>query len=150
MTQRHLVLMLLAFLFIAAMLPAGAATKTIFHLGDKAGNMPISPAILVRGTLYLSGQLAVDPASGEFVNGTMTQQSERILRNIEILLKKAGFILADVVSATVYISDFKEFDEFNTVFRAIFPSEPPTRTTVEVNRLARGAKIEISAIAARE
>jgi 2-iminobutanoate/2-iminopropanoate deaminase len=79
----------------------------------------------------------------------MAQQSERIIRNIELLLKKAGLDLGHVVSATVYITDFNEFGEFNEVFRKFFPKDPPTRATVQVSKLARDAKIEISAIAVK-
>jgi len=128
---------------------ATTAEKTVFYLGEKPGKMPFSPAILVNGTLYLSGQLAVNPESGAFENGSMSQQSERIMKNMELLLKKAGFALEDVVSTTVYISDFAEFAEFNAVFSRFFTATPPTRATVQVSKLAREAKIEISAIAVK-
>jgi 2-iminobutanoate/2-iminopropanoate deaminase len=125
----------------------GGAEKKIFHLGDKPGGTPFSPAVLYKGTLYISGQLAVDPATGKFTPGTMTEEATRVIKNIEILAKKAGMGLSDVVQTSVFISDFEEFAEFNKVFRSFFPNQPPTRATVEVSALARGAKIEIAAIA---
>jgi len=140
-----LVGLLLAFLPLLA----GSARKTVIQINDKAGTMPFSPAILVGRTLYISGQLATNPESGEFENGTMAQQSERIIMNLERLLKKAGMDLGHVVSTTVYITDFKEFGEFNDVFRKFFTKDPPTRATVQVSKLAREAKIEISAIAVK-
>ncbi|MFQ5721935.1 MAG: RidA family protein [Candidatus Aminicenantales bacterium] len=123
------------------------SSKKIIFLTEKPVNLPFSPAILVKDTLFISGQLAVDPVSGEFLGGTMTEQAERIIKNIEILLKKAGMDLSHVVKTTVFISDFNEFGEFNAVFRKMFPQDPPTRATVQVAKLARGAKIEISAMA---
>jgi 2-iminobutanoate/2-iminopropanoate deaminase len=77
----------------------------------------------------------------------MTEEATRVIKNIEILAKKAGMGLSDVVQTSVFISDFEEFAEFNKVFRSFFPNQPPTRATVEVSALARGAKIEIAAIA---
>ena len=124
-----------------------APAKTIFHTTDKPMDLPFSPAILIRDTLFISGQLAVDPVTREFKGGTMAEQAERIIKNIEILLKKADMDLSHVVKTTVYIQDFEEFGEFNTVFRKMFPKAPPTRATVQVAKLARDAKIEISAIA---
>ena len=127
----------------------GEAKKQIFYLGDEPGNLPFSHAVLMKGTLYISGQLAVDPATGKFVSGTMTEEATRVIQNIQILAKKAGMDLSDVVQTSVFISDFKEFAEFNKVFRSFFPNQPPTRATVEVSELARGAKIEIAAIAVK-
>jgi len=152
MTQRVFFTLLFTVALLAA--PVGAAAdagtgKQIFHLGEAPGDLPFSPAILVKGTLYISGQLAVDPSSGRFIDGSMAEQADRVIRNIEILLKKAGFTLTDVVQTTVFISDFKEFGEFNGVFRRWFPSAPPTRATVEVAGLARDAKIEIAAVAVK-
>ena len=125
------------------------AGKKYFALNDALPKTSFSTAVLVRDTLYVSGTLATDPETGKFVEGPIAVQAERIIRNIEIVLKKAGFTLSDVVSATVYITDFKEFAEFNTVFKTWFPQNPPTRATVQVAALAMNAKIEISAVAAR-
>jgi 2-iminobutanoate/2-iminopropanoate deaminase len=123
--------------------------KKYFALNDALPKTPFSTAVLVRDTLYVSGTLATDPETGKFVEGPIAVQAERIIRNIELVLKKAGFTLSEVVSTTVYIMDFKDFGEFNTVFRKWFPQNPPTRATVQVAALAMNAKIEISAVAAR-
>lgn len=124
-------------------------SKKIFHLSEKPADLPYSPAILVKDTLYISGQLATDPETGKFEGGTMTQQSERVIKNIEILLKKAGLDFSHIVSVSAFITDFKEFGEFNAVFRKYFPVHPPTRATVQVAGLALNAKIEISAVAVK-
>jgi 2-iminobutanoate/2-iminopropanoate deaminase len=125
------------------------AAKKIFHLSEKPADLPYSPAILVKDTLYISGQLATDPETGKFEGGSMTRQAERVIRNIEVLLKKAGMELSDVVQATAFITDFREFGEFNTVFRKYFPKDPPTRATVQVAGLALNAKIEVAAVAVK-
>ena len=126
-----------------------AAGKKYFALNDALPKTPFSTAVLVHDTLYVSGTLATNPETGKFVEGPIDIQAERVIRNIEIVLEKAGFALSDVVSATVYITDFKEFADFNAVFRKWFPQNPPTRATVQVAALAMNAKIEISAVAVR-
>ena len=132
----------------AASAPAAEAKK-VFHLGDKPADLPFSPAVLVDDTLFISGLLATNAEAGRFEGGTMTQQAERVLANMEILLRKAGMGLPDVVQTTVYITDFAEFQELNAVFRKVFPQKPPARATVQVAKLAMDAKIEISAIAVK-
>lgn len=126
-----------------------AAGKKYFALNDALPKTPFSTAILVNDTLYISGMLATDPEAGKFVEGPVAVQAERIIRNFEIVLKKAGMELSNVVSTTVFLIDFKDFADFNGVFKKWFPQNPPTRATVQVSMLAMGARIEISAIAAR-
>jgi 2-iminobutanoate/2-iminopropanoate deaminase len=137
----------------AFMAPAAAqdkpAARKYISLSEAPSSSPFSTAILVKDTLYISGMIAVDPESGKFGEGTITDQADRILRNLEIVLKKAEMDLTNVVSTTVFITDFAEFGDFNTVFRKWFPKNPPTRATVQVAALARNAKIEISAVAVR-
>jgi 2-iminobutanoate/2-iminopropanoate deaminase len=123
------------------------SSKKVLHLTEKPGNTPFSPAILINNTLFISGQLSINYETGKFEGGTMAEQAERIIKNIEILCKKAGMDLSHVIETTVFISDFNEFREFNNVFVKMFPTTPPTRATVQVAKLAYDAKIEISAIA---
>jgi 2-iminobutanoate/2-iminopropanoate deaminase len=140
----------LVFLFA---LPGPAAqdkpsARTVITLTDGPLNTPFSPALLVGDTLYISGQLGLNP-QGKPEEETTAVQAERILKTIEALCKKAGMTLAHVVETTVFIMDFADFAEFNTVFRKYFPENPPTRATVQVARLAANAKIEISAVAVK-
>jgi 2-iminobutanoate/2-iminopropanoate deaminase len=143
------VFMICFMFFVSGVFAWESSSKKIFHLTDKPADLPFSPAILIKDTLYISGQLAVNPGTGKFEDGSMTQQAERVIKNIEVLLKKAGLDLSHVVKTTAFITDFKEFTEFNKVFRKYFPNQPPTRATVQVSKLARDAKIEISAIAVK-
>ncbi len=125
------------------------AARKYFALNDALPPSPFSTAILAGGTLYVSGMVATDPETGKFIEGDITAQAERVIGNIEIVLKKAGFDLSHVVSTTVFIADLKDFAAFNAVFRKRFPRNPPTRATVQVAALAMNAKIEISAIAVK-
>ena len=129
--------------------PEPPSARRAISLTDKPADTPFSPAILVKDTLFISGQLSVNPETGKFEGATMTEQADRIIRNIEVLCRKAGLDLSHVVETTAFITDFGEFGEFNTVFRKYFPAVPPTRATVQVSKLAMGAKIEISAIAVK-
>ena len=124
-----------------------ASARKFIGLTDKPAASLISPAILANGTLYISGQLPINPENSQFEGTTMAEQAEREIKNIELLLKRAGMDLSHVVQATVYLVDLNEFGEFNAVWKRYFPENPPTRATVQVSKLVRDAKIEISAIA---
>ena len=149
MKKFTLFLLMGALLLGTAFADTGKTDKKIFYMTDEPADMPFSPAILVGNTLYLSGHIATDPETGKFIGGDIAAQTERIIKNLKILLKKAGMDLSNVVKATVYITDFDEFGKFNEVFKIMFPQNPPTRATVQVVELARGAKIEISAVAVK-
>ena len=147
---KTLIVLTAAAALLPAVLPAapeGPSARKFIALTDKPADTPYTPAILVKDTLYVSGQIAVDPETGKLVGTTMTEQAERVIANIEILCRKAGMRLSHVVETTAFITDLAEFAEFNAVYRKHFPTAPPTRATVQVVKLAMGAKIEISAVA---
>ncbi len=112
---------------------------------------PYSQAVLVeRGggrTLYCSGQIPIDPATGELVPGDIAAQTERALTNLEAVLAAAGMTCADVVKATVFLADLGDFVRMNEVYAKRFPSAPPARSTVQVAALPRGARVEIEVVA---
>jgi 2-iminobutanoate/2-iminopropanoate deaminase len=145
-----------AAVLVLSLLPAipcysqeGSTARKYLSLTDGPTQTPFSSAILVGNTLYISGMLGTDPATGKMAGETITAQAERIFQNFGIVLKKAGMDFTNIVSTSVFIADFKDFGEFNTVFRKWFPKNPPTRATVQVAALAMNAKIEISAVAVR-
>lgn len=105
-----------------------------------------SPALLVDGWLFLSGQGPLDPASGEIVGTTIEEQTEQVLSNIEAVLAGAGATFADVVNSTVHLADIGLFEGFNRVYERILPDPKPTRTTVG-SALAEGMLVEIAVIA---
>jgi 2-iminobutanoate/2-iminopropanoate deaminase len=106
-----------------------------------------SQAIASGNLLFCSGQIAIDPASGQMVEGGIEAETERVLGNLRAVLAAAGATLADVVKTTVYLADFSEFAAMNAVYVRAFPTDPPARATVGVAALPRGAKIELEAIA---
>jgi 2-iminobutanoate/2-iminopropanoate deaminase len=113
---------------------------------------PYSHAQVVRlhgggRMVFTSGQVGLDPAKGELVEGGIQAQTEQAFRNIETVLRGAGVSLSDVVKTTVYLADMQEFQAMNEVYARQFKSEPPARTTIAAAGLPRGARVEIEAMA---
>lgn len=111
---------------------------------------PYSQAIKVGSWLFLSGQIPIDPRSGDIVEGDIEVQTRRVLENIKAILENAGFTLGDIVKVTVYLVDLNDFPRFNKVYSEYFKDKPPARTTVQVAALPRSVRIEIDAIAYKE
>jgi 2-iminobutanoate/2-iminopropanoate deaminase len=107
---------------------------------------PYSQAIQVDGWLYASGQLPMTPA-GDMVEGDIEAQTEQAFNNIEAILKAAGGSLSQVVKATVFVQDLNDFARLNAVYERRFAGHKPARSTVEVARLPRDARVEIEIIA---
>lgn len=109
---------------------------------------PYSQAIRVGKTVYLSGQIAIDPTTNQFMTGASIQdQTQRALENLAAVLTAAGLTLDNVVSTTVYLQDLNDFANMNQVYSTFFKNSPPARSTIQVAGIPRGAKVEISAIA---
>jgi 2-iminobutanoate/2-iminopropanoate deaminase len=108
---------------------------------------PYSQAVRTRDLLFLSGQVALDPASGQMIAGDVREQTERVLRNLQEVLEAADSALERVVRTTVYLKDMNDFAAMNEVYGRFFTADPPARSTVEVARLPRDARVEIDAIA---
>ena len=107
---------------------------------------PYSQAVQVDGWLYASGQLPMTPA-GDMVEGDIEAQAEQVFNNIEAILKAAGGSLSQVVKATVFVQDLNDFARLNAVYERRFAGHKPARSTVEVARLPRDARVEIEIIA---
>ncbi len=111
---------------------------------------PLTPALLVGDTLYLSGSTGGDPVTGQLVTGGFEAEMRQIMSNVQIVLKQAGMTLADVVSVTAYLADMADFPRFNEIYREYFTSTPlPTRSTVAVRELARSARLELTMTAVK-
>lgn len=110
---------------------------------------PYSQAIRVGPTLYLAGQIPIDPKTNQVVKGTIEEETTLVLNNLKAVLVANGMTMANVVSTSVFMQDLNEFPKMNAVYATYFPSAPPARATVQVARLPRDVKIEISAIAVR-
>ena len=109
---------------------------------------PYSQAVISGGLLFCSGQIGLDPQSGELVQGGIEAQTEQVLKNLVAVLKEAKMGPENVVKTTVYLADFGDFGKMNEVYGRQFAKDPPARTTIQAAALPKGAKIEIDVIAA--
>lgn len=109
---------------------------------------PYSQAIAVDGWVFCSGQIPLDPTSGKLVEGEIADETERVMQNLDGVLKAAGAHFGDVVKTTIYLTDLAHFAEVNRVYAKYFEGgPPPARATVQVAALPRGCRVEIDAIA---
>ncbi len=108
---------------------------------------PYSQAIRANGFIFVSGQTPIDPATQQLVNGSIAEQTKRVLRNIEAILKQAGSNMSKVVRCGVFLKDMNNFAAMNEVYGKFFPNHPPARTTIEAARLPKDCQVEIDAIA---
>lgn len=108
---------------------------------------PYSQAVKTNGLVFASGQIPIDPRTGEFVSGGIQEQTEQVLKNLTAVLEAAGSGLDRVVKTTVFLLDMQEFGAMNEVYGKFFIAEPPARATVQAGRLPRDARVEIEAIA---
>lgn len=108
---------------------------------------PYSQAVSAGGFVFASGQIPIDPQTGEFVTGGVAEQTEQVLRNLAAVLEAAGASLDKVVKTTVFLADMTDFAAMNEVYARHFNSKPPARATVAAAGLPRGARVEIEAIA---
>jgi 2-iminobutanoate/2-iminopropanoate deaminase len=109
---------------------------------------PYSQAVRWNGLLFLSGQIPLDPATGQMVEGGVAKQTSRVLDNLKAVLEAAGSDLSLVLKTTVYMKDLGEFSAMNDTYARYFPTNPPARATVEAARLPRDARVEIDCVAA--
>jgi len=108
---------------------------------------PYEQAIGVGGFLFTSGQIALDPATGNFLEGSIEEETERVIQNLEGILTEAGLALKDVVKTTVYLTDLGHFGRVNKVYEKFFAESKPARACVQVAALPKGAQVEIDAVA---
>ncbi len=108
---------------------------------------PYSQAIKYGNLIFVSGQIAINPSTNEFVNGNIDNQTKQVIENIKAILESAGSSLQKVLKVTIFITDMKDFDSINAVYSEYFNSSLPARACVEVSNLPKGAKVEMEAIA---
>ena len=117
--------------------------------GAPAAIGPYSQGIAVDGLVFCSGQVGLDPATGELVDGGVEAQVDRALRNLSAVLDAAGLTMADVVKTTLFLADIGDFTAVNAVYARHMPDPPPARSTFAVGALPKGALVEVDAIARR-
>jgi 2-iminobutanoate/2-iminopropanoate deaminase len=109
---------------------------------------PYSQGIIANGFLFSAGQIALDPATGQLVDGGITPQTERVMQNLESVLSAAGLGWGDVVRTTVYLHDMADFPTVNEIYGRLIGDARPARSTVQVTALPRGGLVEIDFVAA--
>ena len=110
---------------------------------------PYSQAIALDGMVFASGQIALDPSSGQLVEGDVQAQTHQALQNLTAVLEAAGSSLGNIVKTTVFLTSMSNFTAMNEVYATYFGDEPPARSTIAVAELPKGAQVEIEAIAVR-
>lgn len=123
--------------------------KIIFTPEAPAPIGPYSQAILAGDTLYVSGQIALDPETGELINENITEETHAVMKNMEAVLRAAGFDFSQVVKCTIFIRDMGQFGAINEAYGQYFKTNPPARETVEVSKLPKNVQVEISCIAVK-
>ena len=108
---------------------------------------PYSQAVLQGDTLYVSGQIPINPDSGELVTADITAETHQVMENIGMILKAAGMDFTNVVKCGIFVKDMNNFQQINTEYGKYFTADPPARETVEVSRLPKDVNVEISCIA---
>ena len=130
--------------------PRSSGMKRIISTTAAPGAIgPYSQAVEINGTLYISGQVAIDPASGKIVEGGITEQTTQVLKNIKAILLAAGYSLSDVVKSTCLLADMSDFKAMNGVYAMFYTSDQPARAAYAVKGLPLGALIEIETIAVK-
>lgn len=107
---------------------------------------PYSQAVKTGNMVFVSGQIPIDPATGEFVSGAVAEQTQQVLKNLSAVLEAAGSSLNNVVKTTVFLADMNDFAAMNEVYATFFSENKPARATVQAARLPRDARVEIEAI----
>lgn len=126
-------------------------TKIIFTPNAPAAIGPYSQAVVSHGFAFVSGQIPIDPATGQIIHGDgeedIAVQTRRVLENLKAVLESCGSSLAKVVKTTVYLKNMSEFALMNEVYARYFPANPPARATIEAARLPRDVHVEIDCVA---
>jgi 2-iminobutanoate/2-iminopropanoate deaminase len=124
--------------------------KTIYDTDEAPAPIgPYSQAIKVHGFLFTSGQIAIDPRSGNMVQTTIEEETVQVMKNLEALLSAADYNWDHVVKATIYLKNMADFPKVNEVYGTVFKQSYPARETVQVAALPRGANVEISVVASK-
>ncbi|MGB0134430.1 Rid family detoxifying hydrolase [Dokdonella sp.] len=149
MSHRTSAILVLALLSLPMLAQAGGKPEVTFINSDKAkaAGYPFSQAVRVDHTLYLSGQIGVDPATGKLVDGGIGNESRQTMDNIRDLLKEHGHSMSDIVKCTVMLADIKEWPAFNEVYRGYFNNRFPARSAFAGSGLALDARVEVECLA---
>jgi 2-iminobutanoate/2-iminopropanoate deaminase len=140
-------LMFLIFFLLSTISGGKMEKKVVFTEKAPKPIGPYSQAIIAGNLIFTAGQIPIDPATNQVVQGDIKEQTRRVLENLRAILESVGATFDDVVKVTIYMKDLNEFSAMNEVYSEYFKNSPPARTTVEVSRLPRDVRIEIDLIA---
>ncbi len=122
--------------------------KTIINTPNAPAPIgPYSQAVKAGNLLFVSGQIAIDPASGELTNTDIDSETRQVMKNISAILKEAGMNFSSIVKTSIFLKDMNDFAKVNTIYGEYFSENPPARETVQVSRLPKDVNVEISVIA---
>ena len=123
--------------------------RKVITFENTPAKRPYSPAVEINGTLYVSGQIAVDQATGKLIEGKIEDQTRQVLKNLKNVIEKAGYSMDNVARCTVLLSDISFYSTVNQIYMEFFPKDPPARMAFAVKDLPMGALIEIDATAVK-
>lgn len=147
--MKQLIGFLAIFLVLFACSKADVQREVISTFNAPAAIGPYSQAVKVGNMLYLSGQIAIDPATGQFVPGGITEQTQQVLKNSSAVLKAAGFSINDVVQCQVFLQDLNDYGALNNVYKTYFTESLPARAVVQAARIPKDALVEIMMVAVK-
>jgi 2-iminobutanoate/2-iminopropanoate deaminase len=127
--------------------PTTTERRVVKLPGAPPPSVPISPAIVAGEFVFTSGQIGIDPKTGQMVAGGIEEQADQVLRNLTTVLEAAGSSMSHVLKTTVFLADMNDYAAMNEVYRRHFKDDPPARSAVQVVKLPANAKIEIEAVA---
>jgi 2-iminobutanoate/2-iminopropanoate deaminase len=122
-------------------------------INTKSAPAPIGPynqAVHIGSQLFVSGQIAINPDSGELIVGSVKDEASQVMKNLKAIVDEAGFSMGDVVKCTIFLSDMSDFSAVNEIYGSYFDENAPSRETVAVRGLPKGVNVEISCIAVKE
>lgn len=125
------------------------AKEIIFTENAPRAIGPYSQAVMAGNTLYVSGQIAIDPTTGDLVTMDITLETQQVMKNLHMILERAGMDFTNVVKCTIFVKDLNNFQAINETYGQSFENAPPARETVEVSRLPKDVNVEISCIAVK-
>jgi 2-iminobutanoate/2-iminopropanoate deaminase len=148
--MKNVAFILVMFLLATGCAPAAAKKQVLSAAGAPAPIGAYSQGIVAGNTVYVAGQIAIDPATGQVMaDASIEAQTRRVLENLRAVLAAGGMTLDDVVMAHVFVTDINEAQRMNAVYASYFGKAPPVRAVVEVSRLPRNVRVEIAAIAVK-
>ncbi len=121
--------------------------KIIFTEAAPAPIGPYSQAVLIRDTVYVSGQIAIDQTTGNIVSGNIQDETHQVMKNLGFILKEAGSDFSQVIKCSIFVKNMGDFGKINDAYGSYFPIHPPARETVEVSGLPKNVNVEISCVA---